>query len=47
LFIFAFAHHHTAHSSVLTIALFHFVPHNMIFSKCWKGNNWMSFLIYS
>jgi hypothetical protein len=26
-FILAFAHHHVAHSFVLSIALFHFVPH--------------------
>jgi len=46
LFILAFAHHHVAYSFVLSIALFHFVPHVLISNKCWRGTNWMSSLRY-
>jgi len=47
LFIFAFTHCHAAHSSILSIALFHYVPHVLISSKCYKENDRMSFLGYS
>ncbi len=43
----AFAHRQVAHSFVLSIDLFHYVPHVLIFSKCWKGNNQVSFLSHS
>ncbi len=42
--ILAFAHRQVAHSFVLLIDFFHFVPHVLIFSKCWKGNNQVSYL---
>jgi hypothetical protein len=35
--IFAFAHRHATHLSILTIAFFHFVPHVLISRKCWSG----------
>ncbi len=45
--IFAFAHRHTAHLSILTIALFQYVLHILISSKCQSGTNWVSYFIYS
>jgi hypothetical protein len=41
---FSFTHHQAAHSSVLSIVLFHFVPHVLISSKCGRGNNQLSSL---
>jgi len=38
LLIFAFAHHHVAHSIVLSIFLFHFVPHVLISSRFFRGS---------
>jgi len=46
LFIFTFTHHHVAHSFILLIALFHFIPHVLVFCKCWKGTNRMSSFRY-
>jgi hypothetical protein len=45
--IFTLTHCHAAHSSILSITLFHFVPHVLIFSKCQRGSNLVSFLGYS
>jgi len=45
--IFAFAHHHVAHSFVLLITLFHSIPHVLISSKCLKGPNLVLSLGYS
>ncbi len=47
LFIFALAHHHVVHSFVLSITLFHYVPHVLILSKCWRGSSLVSSLWYS
>ncbi len=47
LFIFAFAHHHVAHSFVLSIVLFYFVPHVLIFSNYQKGISQVSSVGYS
>ncbi len=47
LFIFAFVHHQATHSFVLSIVLFHFVPHVLIYNKCWKMSNWVSSFGYS
>ncbi len=44
--IFTFAHHHVAHSFVLSIFIFHYIPHVLISSKCWRGSNKVSFLGY-
>ncbi len=47
LLILAFAHRHATHSSILSIALFHYFPHVLISSKCQKGTSQMSSLGYS
>ncbi len=43
----ALAHRNAAHSFVLSITLFHFVPHVLISNKCQKGFSLVSFLGYS
>jgi hypothetical protein len=45
--IFTFAHHHAAHSIVLSIYFFHFVPHVLISSKFLRGFNKVGSLGYS
>ncbi len=45
--IFAFTHHHPAHSVVLLIFLFHFVPHILISSKFFRGSSKVGSLGYS
>ncbi len=44
--IFALAHCHVDYSIVLSITLFHFVPHVLISSKCWRGSSLVSSLGY-
>ncbi len=45
--IFAFAHHHAAHSIILLIFIYYFVPRVLIFSKFFRGSNKVGFLGYS
>ncbi len=45
--IFAFTHHHVAHSVVLSIFLFHYVPHVLIFNEFFRGSNEVRSLGYS
>ncbi len=45
--IFAFVHCHVAHTYVLSITLFHFVPHVLILNKCIKGSSLVLSLGYS
>jgi hypothetical protein len=40
--IFAFVHCQAAHSSYLSIVLFHFVPHVLISNKCWRQSSRVS-----
>jgi hypothetical protein len=47
LLIFAFAHRHAAHSIVLSIFLFHYVPHVLISNKLFKGSSKVGSLGYS
>jgi len=42
--IFGLTHLHVAHSFVLLITLFNYVPHVLISRKCWKGSSLISFL---
>jgi hypothetical protein len=45
--IFTFAHRHVAHSTVLLICIFHYVPHVLISSKFFRGPSKVGFLGYS
>ncbi len=45
--IFAFAHHHATHSIILSIFIYYFVPHVLIFSKFFRGSSKVGFLGYS
>ncbi len=45
--IFAFVHHHAAHLVVLSICLFHFVPHILTSSKFFRGFSTIGSLGYS
>jgi hypothetical protein len=45
--IFTFAHRHDAHSIVLSICLFHYVPHVLISSKLFRGLSKVGSLGYS
>ncbi len=42
--IFTFSHHHATHSSILSITLFHCVPHVLISSKYLRGLAWYHLL---
>ncbi len=44
LFIFTFSHHHATHSFVLSITLFHFVPHVLISNNAGGGPVWYHLL---
>ncbi len=45
--IFALVHPHAAHLVVLSICLFHFVPHILISSKFFRGSSKVGSLGYS
>jgi len=45
--IFTFANCHVAHSTILLITFFHFVPHVLILNKCLKGSNMVLSFGYS
>ncbi len=47
LLILTFVHCHVTDSYVFSISLFHYVPHVLIFSKCQRGTNQVSFFGYS
>jgi hypothetical protein len=47
LLIFAFDHHHAAHSVVLSICFFHSIPHVLISMEFFKGYSKVGSLAYS
>jgi hypothetical protein len=47
LLIFAFAHHHAAHSIVLSIGFSNFIPHVLIFREFFRGSSKVGSLGYS